>query len=163
MRENQNTPETVKKLNDTNITELKKAAQIDPNNAKIWFELGNAYTWISSSGILDDSLTAFKQAEALDPDNVIYIDSVGEILIKMKKYEEVVLQLQKSLRIGQQLEEESGLTHYRLGLAYAGLKIYDSSQSHLQKAVEILTKNNKDGSFDETILNIQKDLSNLPN
>lgn len=152
-----------KKLNDENITELKKALDLEPNNPKIWYELlGNAYTWISSTGDLEDGLAAYKKAEELDPKNTIYIDSVGEMLIKMGRYEEAILQLQKSLRIGQEIGDESGFTHYRLGLAYAGLKIYDSARTHLQKAIEILTKNNSDGSFDDNILRAQKDLSNLP-
>lgn len=151
-----------KKLNDENITELKKALDLEPNNPKIWYELGNAYTWISSTGSLEDGLAAYKKAEELDQKNVIYIDNVGEMLIRLGRYEEAVLQLQKSLRIEAELGDESGLTHYRLGLAYAGLKIYDSARTHLQKAIEILDKNNRDGIFDDEILRAQKDLSNLP-
>lgn len=151
-----------KRLNDANIAELKKALEIEPNNPKIWFELGNAYTWISSAGNLEDGLNAYRKATEIDPKNAIYIDNVGAVLIRLGRYEEAVLQLQKSLRIGEELGDESGLTHYRLGLAYAGLKIYDSAKTHFQKAVEILTKNNRDGRFDDEILRIQKDLSNLP-
>lgn len=151
-----------KKLNDENITELKKALDLEPNNPKIWYELGNAYTWISSTGSLEDGLATYKKAAELDQKNIIYIDNVGEMLIRLGRYEEAVLQLQKSLRIEAELGDESGLTHYRLGLAYAGLKIYDSARTHLQKAIEILDKNNRDGIFDDEILRAQKDLSNLP-
>lgn len=151
-----------KRLNDENIALLKKALEIEPNNPKIWFDLGNAYTWVSSAGSLEDGLAAYQKAEGLDPKNIIYVDYVGEMLIKMGKYEEAVLQLQKSLRIGQDIGDESGMTHYRLGLAYAGLKIYDSAKIHLQKAIEILSKNNSSGAFDDDILRAQKDLSNLP-
>lgn len=160
--QNQNDPKKVTQLNDENIAELKKASELEPENGQIWYELGNAYTWINTGGTLEDSLNAYKKAEKLDPKNALYVDSVAEILIRMQKYDEAVLKLQQSLRIGEEKNDESGLTHYRLGLAYAGLKIYDSAKVHLQKAIDVLSAKNNDGRFDEEILRAQKDLSNLP-
>lgn len=43
-----------KKLNDENIAEIKKALEIEHNNPKLWSQLGSAYTWISSTGTLED-------------------------------------------------------------------------------------------------------------
>ncbi|MBI2330417.1 hypothetical protein HYU94_03425 [Candidatus Daviesbacteria bacterium] len=148
----------IKNLNDENIAELKKALEIEPNNHRIWYELGNAYTWQSSQGRLEDSLTAFKKAEELDSNNVLYINGVGDMLIQMGKYEEAVLHFQKTLR----LTDKSGYANLSVAQAYAKLKIYDSAKEHYQKAIGIFNTENNDGSFDDEILQAKKELSNLP-
>lgn len=147
-----------KKLNDENIAELKKAIEIEPNNPEIWYELGNAYTWISSIGSLEDGLAAYQKAEELDPNNVIYINGVGDMLIRMGKYEEAILHFQKTLR----LTDKSGFANLSVARAYANLKIYDSAKEHYQKALEIFTSENQDGNFDTYLLQIRKELSSLP-
>lgn len=53
--------ESVKKLNDENIAELKQAVDLEPNNALLWFTLSNAYSWISTTGTLEDGLSAAKK------------------------------------------------------------------------------------------------------
>ena len=65
MRENGTDPEKVKKLNDENISTLKKALEIEPNNPQLWFDLGNTYTWLSTTGTLQDGLKAYAKAEDL--------------------------------------------------------------------------------------------------
>lgn len=159
---NKNNPEMVKKLNDQNLAVLKKALELEPNSAKIYFELGNAYTWLSTEGTLEDGLAAYEAAEKLEPNNITYIDNTAGMLIRLKRYDEAVLKLQKSIRVAEESGTESGFTHYSLGLAYAGLKINDSARTHLQKAIDILSAKNKDGRFDDDILRAQQDLSNLP-
>lgn len=147
-----------KKLNDENIAELKKALEVEPNNPKIWYELGNAYTWISSTGSLEDGLAAYEKAEELDPNNVIYINGVGDMLISLGKYEEAVLHFQKTLR----LTDKSGFANLSVARAYANLKIYDSAREHYQKAIEIFTSDNQNGNYDTYLLQARKELSGLP-
>lgn len=153
----QTDPEKVKKINDENILELKKAAELDPQNAEIWYQLGNAYTWISSTGTLEDGLAAYKKTEELDPTNVIYINGVGDMLIQSGKYEEAVLQFQKTLRI----TDKSGYANLSIANAYAKLGIKDSAKEHYQKAIDIFTSNNSDGSYDEQILQARKGMAEV--
>jgi len=147
-----------KKLNDENIVELKKALELEPNNPKLWHQLGSAYTWINSTGTLEDGLAAYQKAEELDPNNVVYINGVGDMLIQMGKYEEAVLHFQKTLR----LTDKSGFANLSVARAYANLKIYDSAREHYEKAIEIFTNENKDGNYDTYILQARKELSSLP-
>lgn len=163
IQDDKNDPKIVKKLNDENIIELKKAAELDPQNPRIWYNLGNAYTWISTSGSWDDVLASYQKAATLDPQNTIYIDAVADALNGAERYDEAVLQLQNSLRIAKAKGQgESGLTHYRLGVAYLGLKIYDSSKENFGQAIDILEKENTDGGFDTYILQAKKYLSSMP-
>jgi len=154
----QNNPEKVKKINDENIEQLNKALEIDPNNAVIWRELGSAYTWISSNGTLEDGLNAYKKAEDLDPENVVYINKVGDMLIRLGKNEEAILQFQKTFR----LTDKSGYAYLSIGIAYKNLKIYDEARKNLTKAIEVFRGENQDGSYDDQILMAQKELANLP-
>jgi uncharacterized RDD family membrane protein YckC len=157
-KEGANTVEQIKKLNDENISELKSAIEVEPDNARIWVELGHAYTWISTKGTLDDSTLAYKKASELEPDNVVYNNYYGDALIAQGKYEEAVLVFQKSLR----LTNESGYAYKSLGTAYENLKIYDTARENYQKALEIFQKTNQDGQWDQEILDLQKAIARLP-
>lgn len=150
--------DNIKKLNDENISELKKALETDPNNAKIWYYLGLAYTWVSSEGTLEDGLEAYKKAEELDPQNASYAEGTGDMLNRLGRYDEAIIELQKALR----LDNNSAYTYLDLGIAYKKLKIYDSARKSFQKAIETFQSQNKDGSYDGEILRIQKELVDLP-
>jgi len=145
-------------LNDENITELKKALEYDPENARIWLELGSAYTWLSSEGTLEDGLAAFQKAEELDPDNIVYINNVADMLIRLDRNEDAILKLQQTMRI----TDNSGYANLSLGQAYKNLGIKDKSKEHFQRSIEIFTKeNDDDGSFDDEILQAQKGIAEL--
>lgn len=158
MKENANDPEKVRQLNDENIKELKAILELEPDNHQVWAELGAAYTWVSSEGTLEDCLAAYKKAEELESNNVIYINNVGDMLIRMERYEEAVLQFQKTLR----LTDRSGYANFSLGTTYKALGIYDSAREHFQKAIEIFEGENKEGKYDDEILRAKKEISSLP-
>lgn len=147
-----------KKLNDENIAELKRALEIEPNNPKVWYELGNAYTWFSTTGRLEDGLAAYQKAEELDPKNIVYINGAGDMMIMMNRNEEAILQLQKTLR----LTDKSGFANLSIARAYTKLKVYDSARENYQKAIEIFTSENSNGSYDSQILQAKKELATLP-
>ncbi len=158
MNEASNDPSKVRTLNDENIAELKKALEIEPNNARLWSDLGSAYTWISNTGKLEDGLAAYGKAEELEPDNIFYVTSVGDMLSRLGKYQDAILQLQKALR----MSDNYAYPEYLIGVSYKELKIYDQARTHLEKAIEIYTNANKDGQFDDKILLTQQQLSGVP-
>lgn len=156
MKAVQTDPKKVAEINDENIAELKKATELDPNNAIIWYELGNAYTWMSSSNTaFEEGIAAYKKAEELDPTNVIFINGLGDMLIQAGKYEDAILQFQKTFRI----TEESGYAHLSIANAYAQLGINDKAKEHYQKAIDVFTNQNSDGSYDDLILQARKGLA----
>lgn len=147
-----------KELNDESIKELKEALKLDQKNTTLWNNIGIIYSWPNSIGGMEDSLVAFKKAEENDPTNITYINLVGKSLVDMERYEDAILQFQKTLR----LTNESGDANFQLGIAYRNLKIYDSARDHFKKAIEIYSKQNKDGKFDEYILQARKHMAELP-
>lgn len=157
MRANQADSAKVIQLNDQNIQELQLALEKDPKNPRLWIELGNANTWVSTKGSLESGLAAFSTAEKIDPQNVVYINNVGDMLIRMGQYDKAILQFQKTLRI----TDNSGYANLSLGIAYQRLAINDSAATHYEKAIEIFTKQNAEGNFDDEILEARKGLSEV--
>jgi len=151
----------IRKLIPEIIAELKEASKIEPTNPKIWVELGSAYTWAGSEaeGGLEAALVAFQNAEKFDPSNVVLINNVGNIYNRLGRYEEAVIQYQKTLR----LADDSGYAYLGIGIAYKNLKIYDLAKQHLQKAVAVFEGENKDGGFDKDILYARKELAEIIN
>lgn len=150
--------DAIRPIADQIIAEAKLAADAEPSNPFLWSNLADAYTWPNTLGTAEDSLNAYKKAEELDPNNVIYINFVGDQLLNMKRYDESILQFQKTLR----LTEQSGFAHLSLGKAYAGLKIYDEAKTNFEKAIELFKNQNNKGQFDDEILAAQKWSSSLP-
>lgn len=144
-------------LNDENIAELKKAIELDPENARLWADLGSAYSWLSSKGTENDPYLAFKKATELEPDNVVYNNSLGDTLIALGKYDEAVLVLNKSIR----MNEKTAYGHQSLGVAYERLKVYDQARLSYQKALEVFQEENNNGQFDQQILALQKAIARL--
>lgn len=153
--------EKIRKLTDQAIAELKKVLEEQPRNARVWYELGNAHTWISSldsDTAFNEGLAAYKKAEELDPKSIVYINGTGDLLITMGKYDEAIIQFQKTLR----LTSDSGYANQSLCKAYIGTKVYDSAKESCQKALDIFTKHNTDGSYDSQILETKKVMSSIP-
>ncbi|MCR4329566.1 MAG: hypothetical protein NUV65_03395 [Candidatus Roizmanbacteria bacterium] len=148
----------VSALNDKNIAVLKEGVKKYPKSAKIWYQLGNAHTWRSNSGTLEDGLAAYRKAEKLEPKNVPYINGVGDMLILMGKNEEAVLQLQKSLR----LTKKSGFAYLSLAQAYRNMKLYSEARKNYKLSIDVFTSENSKGTFDARILQAQREMAALP-
>ena len=146
------------KLNDRIIIELKKATELDPQNPRLWYDLGGAFTFYNSTGAPENGLPAQRKAEELAPDNIIYVNGVGDLLLRAGKYDEAIVQLQKSLR----LDEQSGFAHLGLGIGYRKLAIFDEAREHLEKALMIFDQKNINGKYDGEIVLVQKELAALP-
>lgn len=148
----------VSALNDQNIAVLQEGAKKYPKSAKIWYQLGNAYTWRSTSGTLEDGLAAYKKAEELEPKNVPYINGVGDMLIRLGKNEQAILQLQKSIR----LTKKSGFAYLSLAQAYRNIKLYSEARKNYKLSIDVFTSENSKGTFDARILQAQSEMAALP-
>jgi len=155
---NEKDPENVKKIDAEIETELKAVLDTQPNNPKVWAELGSAYSWVLGlGGNPEDGLTAYQKAESLDPNNSGYISDVGYQLNSMGKYSEAIMELQKAIR-----GEPNNYTYLYLAEAYKGSGIYDSAKQNYQKAIDGFTSHNSDGSYDAQVLQAQQEMAALP-
>jgi len=149
MREKKNNKTTVIKLGNQAVVQLEKAAEIEPNNPRIWTELGKAYAWIGSN---QKGLKAYQKAFELESKNVLYSNALADQFLRMKKYEAALNQFQKSL----ELYPHDGTAYFGLGLAYKGLKETDKAKENFQKALDIFEKTNTNHQFDQMIEKIKK-------
>lgn len=158
MRESGTDPNKVKQLNDENIATLKKALEIEPNNPQLWVNLGGAYTWISTSGTLQDGLKAYARAEELDPTNAIYIANTADMLWRLGKFDDAILEVQKAIR----MDDNYAFAHFVLARSYKGNNLFENAHKEYQKTIDIYTKINTTGQFDDDILQAQKEQAGLP-
>lgn len=157
---NEKDPDKVKQLDAQIVTELKAVLQEQPNNPRVWSELGDAYSWVSGTGMGGDPevrLAAYQKAEELDPNNFVYINGVGDQLITMGRYNDAILELQKAVRIG-----GNDYTYLSLVQAYRGAKIYDQARQNYQKAIDGFSSHNSGGKYDTQILQAQQEMAALP-
>jgi uncharacterized RDD family membrane protein YckC/cytochrome c-type biogenesis protein CcmH/NrfG len=147
----------IKKLNDENISELKKALELDPKNAALWDTLGSAYTWWSTAGTLQDGLDAYGKAEELAPTDVRYIANAANMLYRMNRYDDAILEAKRALRVN----DNSAYAHFVLAQSYAASKLPSQASDEYQKAIDIWDKLNADGKFDEELLQAQKEQAAL--
>lgn len=152
------TKEKVVALATDLIAEAKLATEAQPGNPLLWSNLGDAYTWMNIPGAGENALKAYKKAEELAPNDVVYMNGVGDQLIRNGQNEEAILQFQKTLR----LTQNSGYAYFSIGRAYEHLKIYEEARTNYTKAVTVFKGENKDGTFDAVILAIQKQIAGLP-
>lgn len=135
-------------LANEGIRELRTATEITPNDPRPWSSLGNALTWANTEGDLEDSLEAFQKAETLAPNNWEYVSNVGEILIRLGRYQEAVIQLNKAQRI----QPDAPVNYERLGNAYLALGLADEAVQSYDTAIEKYQALNGTGRFDNNIL-----------
>jgi len=157
---NKNDIATIKLIVPQLIKELKTATELDPTNPQIWVQLGHAYTWVGSEGAdggLEAGLNAYKKAEELDPSSWTYINFVGDMLYRLGRYEDSVLEYQKTLR----LTKESGFAYLGIAKSYKMMKMNKSAKEHAEKALEIFTEENSNGSFDRDILQVRQLMEEL--
>lgn len=150
--------EKIKQMDSQIVQELKQVLVDQPNNPRVWSELGDAYSWVSNlGGDPEVQLAAYKKAEELDPNNPVYIRGVGDQLVTMKRYNDAILELQKALRVG-----PTDFTYLSLARAYKGAKIYDSARQYYQKTIDGFSSHNSEGKWDADILQAQQEMASLP-
>ncbi|MFA6990272.1 MAG: tetratricopeptide repeat protein [Candidatus Gastranaerophilaceae bacterium] len=68
----------------------------DPENARIYYELGHLYTKLKDSL---SAINAFKKALEIDPDNPFYHNSMAYAYIQVKHYDEALNEYKKAIKL----------------------------------------------------------------
>ncbi len=102
--------------NDVNnaIKHWENAAKINPESAKIFSILGNAYKILND---FDSSTTNIEKAASLEPDNFRYLYNLGLVLFEQKRYNESISILEKALLIepdNYELLNDLGVVNFKL-------------------------------------------------
>jgi len=155
MRQKSDDPPEVIRLGKESIEELETALKIEPENPRLWAELGKAYSWIRTDE--EKALQAYQKALAIEPKNVLYSNRLGDYFLRKKEYSRAVEQHLQSVK----LQEDDGFAYYGLGLAYKGTGEIDKARESFNKAIDLFEEANSRGDYDKTIEEIKKELEGL--
>lgn len=108
--------------------QLRKAMELEPNNAEPWSMLGHC---LSRQHKTKDALKAFQRAAEIDPDNPNNLYSIADAFLGLGQPEEAVNPLLRAV----QLKHDFSLAHYDLSLAYLMMKKYRESEMAARAAL----------------------------
>ena len=112
------------------LSEMQKAIDADPNNARYHNLLGYM---LHSMKRYDEALVAKQKAVELEPNNHLYLANLGATLHNLKRYDEALVAEQKAV----ELEPNNPLYLASLGATLHDLKRYDEALVAKQKTVEL--------------------------
>ncbi|HAF22559.1 MAG TPA: hypothetical protein DCK93_06535 [Blastocatellia bacterium] len=110
--------------------ELKRAIQINPNNAGAHAEYG---TYLEALGRFDEAVAERERCRQLEPILPISIADVGYPLYYAGRYDEALLHYQKALEI----DPNFSWGHLWIGQVYVQQGLYDKAFIEIRKAVEL--------------------------
>lgn len=121
---------SIGKYDESNLA-YEKALKLDPNNPLI---LNNyAYNLSERGEKLDKALEMAKLAIDIEPENASYLDTIGWIYFKLKKYKLAVKYIRKSLEIN----GGSAVVNDHLGDVYKEMGEKDNALIYWRKALEL--------------------------
>ena len=139
---------------DEAIADFRKAIQLKPNEAELYFDLGNVYESLER---WNDALMEFRHAIEIDPGATRYRTAVGMLLVKNKNYEDGI----KILEACHQEDPQNEFCKEILAFAYVergyedwtfippGSRVptgyYATEKSHVDRAMGFVDKAEKLG------------------
>lgn len=123
------------KMYDQSDEMHEKALQLDPESALI---LNNyAYQLSERGSKLDKALVMSKKAVQKEPKNASYLDTIGWVYYKLKKYEEAKSYILQSL----QVNGNSAVVNDHMGDIYNALGDKQNARKYWQKALDLDSDN----------------------
>jgi Flp pilus assembly protein TadD len=123
------------KMYDQSDEAHEKALRVDPESALI---LNNYAYQLSERGVkLDKALVMAKKAIQKEPKNASYLDTIGWIYYKMKKYEEAKSYIFQSL----QVNGSSGVVNDHMGDIFNAMGDKQNARKYWQKALDLSPNN----------------------
>jgi tetratricopeptide (TPR) repeat protein len=111
--------------------ELRRAIEIDPNYATAYHWLGNIT--LQTLGRFDESITAGRKAEELDPLSPIIVADVGQNMFMARRFDDAIPQLKKSLNV----EPTFSYAIYFLGACYHAKGMYQEAIAEYRRSLAI--------------------------
>ncbi len=121
---------TDKGMYDEAIAELKKVAEINPNDELAYFSLGVAY---GEKGMYDEEIAEYKKAIEINPNSSDAYTNLGKAYTDKEMYDEAIVELKKVA----EMNSDDDLAHWNLGTAYHDKGVYDEAIAEYKKAIEI--------------------------
>jgi superkiller protein 3 len=112
------------------IEYYQKTIALNPNNAKAYNNMGNAYNDLKKHG---EAIRCFQEAIAIDPNLATVYVNMGNAYDGLKNYQETFRYYQKALTI----DPNFASAYYNMGVAYMNLENYGEAIRCYKKTVAI--------------------------
>ncbi|PYV13357.1 MAG: hypothetical protein DMG21_21210 [Acidobacteria bacterium] len=109
------------------IAPLKKAAQVEPANAAVWFNLGFAFSELAA---YPDAVAAYQKALEIQPDLFEAHLNLSAAYLKLGRYPEAQGELEKAIK----LKPDHARAHLELGRALALEKNFEGAEKEFGEA-----------------------------
>lgn len=128
------TRDLVAQMIQQSIRESKLAVKLNPNNILAWENLARVYQQLIdvAQGADNWTITTFKQAILVDPNNPVLHLELGSVFVKMKDLTSAITQFQKAIS----LKPNYANAYYNLANAY-------KLSGDIQSAIEMLKQTQK--------------------
>ena len=113
-----------------NIDDLKHMLRVNPQDARLSFDLGRAY---SDVGRHQDAVRAFQVGVRIDPKHFAMRMELGTALTRLGRHEEAIRQYEGALESG----AGAARMHNNIGAAKAAMRQFDAAKAAYTKAIEL--------------------------
>ncbi len=118
----------------------KNLAKLQPDNAKVFYELGHIYLRSENKF---NSINAFKRAIEIEPQNAFFHNSLAYALVQLKDYDGAINEYQQAIRLNPD-SEWSSIVSQALGAIYHQVKDNIDAAIVCYQTSILLDKNNFD-------------------
>jgi tetratricopeptide (TPR) repeat protein len=126
--------------NDKNLEEgleiVEELLEKYPKNDILYYY--KAY-WLSYLDKNQEALNILRSLVEKEPEKGIYHDTLGEILITLKKYEKAIEEFQRAIEINSN-DWFIYQTYIKIGICYSAIEKYDLAIQNLNKGKELTNK-----------------------
>jgi Flp pilus assembly protein TadD len=122
------------KQKDAGVTEMKKAIELNPQNAQALNYLG--YTYAESGTNLDEAERLIKRALVVEPEDGFYVDSLGWVYYQKGQYKKAVEELERAVTITNNdptITEHLGDAYRKMGKLREASHQYDDALKRSQE------------------------------
>jgi len=122
------------KQKDAGVSEMKKAIELNPQNAQALNYLG--YTYAESGQNLDEAERLIKRALVVEPEDGFYVDSLGWVYYQKGEYKRAVEQLERAVNITNNdptITEHLGDAYRKMGKLKEASRQYDDALKKSQE------------------------------
>jgi tetratricopeptide (TPR) repeat protein len=143
----QTTPEAKAQQYQTAVTALEKAGTLDPNQAAVWSNLGDAYIGLAGTKTgaeFDDAaakgIEDYNKSIAIKPDDPATHNNLGIALAKAKKYPEAEVELRKAAELDPPTAYQR---YYNLGALLSNIGQSEPASKAFKAAIDAAPDNPK--------------------
>ncbi len=108
----------------------RHALQIDPDNVKIYNNIGNAF---ARAGQWDEAIVQYRRVLQIDPDNTDALFNLGNALKQIDQFDEAIVQYRHVL----QNNPDDASSHYHLGIMLADRGHPAQAITHYRRLIEL--------------------------